>query len=293
MRKISWLIICTLLFILGCSSAAENPIAVPEPAPCITTSNHYNWGLWQFVVNPEEANLDIIQLRSGEMHLNALTFLEPPPLVNLTLESPLQFTGNILDVDIGLRHPYLGLKEFTGFDVCGIFITSGSVTGFSDTSIRMAGEGDTRLLNPDGYTRWWNPTEFPNDKTIFSYKDGLLGTTNSVAQFSSTLNAYKYFCDELTDPNMPLSGMDAESRCFFSTGAKNIRHYTIELGGGLIFNYAVDASWQFPTGPKPWDVPDDFPPSANRPEAWNASITEIENTLYNDGTNSGVDLNCQ
>ena len=51
----------------------------------------------------------------------------------------------------------------------------------------------------------------------------------------------------------------------------------------MIFNYAVDASWQFPEGDPLWQVPDDFPPLANRPEAWNISVEATENTLYNDG----------
>ncbi len=128
---------------------------------------------------------------------------------------------------------------------------------------------------------------------MFSYKDGLLGTPDSVADFNSTLNAYKLFCDDLKDSEMPVSDLDPESRCVFGAGMKNIRHYTIELGAGLIFNYAVDASWQFPQGFYPWDVPDDFGPGANKPEAWNIVITELENTLWNDGSENGGDLSLQ
>ena len=59
---------------------------------------------------------------------------------------------------------------------------------------------------------------------------------------------------------------------------------------GLIFNYAVDANWEFPQGDPPYTAPDDFPPAANRAEAWNITVTETENTLYNDGEESGGDL---
>ena len=61
----------------------------------------------------------------------------------------------------------------------------------------MAGDGDMRLLNPDGYSRWWNPAEFPNNGTIFGYNDGLLGAPDSYADYNNTLNGYKYFCDDL------------------------------------------------------------------------------------------------
>ena len=289
MNRLSLLVITAVLLaaMYGCSSGTA-PV-VPGTGPVLTqaASSHELWGLWQFTADPSRRTLDVAALRTGEMHLNALPFLEPPALVNLTLES-VQFNGNIIEADIGLRHPFLGLNEFTGFDVCGVLITNGSVSGYEDPDIVMAGEGDTRLLNPDGWTRWWNPAEFPTGNTMFNYKDGLLGTPDSTADFNSTLNAYKLFCDELTDPEAPVSDVDMTSRCVFSAGQKNIRHYSIEIGtSGLVFNYAIDANWQFRDGPAPWTVPDDFGPHANRVEAWNMSMTEVDNTLWNDGTDSG------
>ena len=105
-------------------------------------------------------------------------------------------------------------------------ITSGNQSGYEDPDIVMAGEGDTRLLNPDGYTRWWNPAEFPvNNGTIFSYTDGLLGAPYSTGGFNCTLNAYKYYCDDLDDPDDPLSDVDPQGRGVFSAGQKNVRHF--------------------------------------------------------------------
>ena len=282
-------IIC--MIIAGCSGGGAGGVSpAPSEAAAKAGESHITWGLWQFAADPIAGTLDMAQLRTTEMHLNALPFLEPPPLVNLTLES-LEFNGNIIEADIGLRHPFLGLNEFTGFDVCGVLITSGSISGFENPDLIMAGTGDTRLLNPDGYTRWWNPAEFPHNNTMFAYKDGLLGPPDSVGHYNSTVNAYKFFCDDLADPDAPVSSLSPPNRCIFSAGQKNIRHYTIELGSvGLVFNYAVDACWQFPQGSPPYQVPDDFPASANRPEAWNIAVTEVNNTLWNDGASSGGDL---
>ncbi len=284
----------TMLFLftmIGCSGGGNVAVAPEQPlsAAVESESSHMLWGLWQFSADPNSGTLDIAQMRSPDMHLNVLPFLEGPPLVNLTLET-LQFNGNLIEADIGLRHPFLGLTEFTGFDVCGILITNGSVAGFSDPDILMAGPGDTRLLNPDGASRWWNPVEFPHNAGIGGYVDGLLGTPDSIANFNSTVNAYKFFCDELNDPDAPLVDMDMTSRCVFSAGQKNVRHYTIEMGDGLIFNYAVDASWQMPSGPPPYTAPDDFGEGANRVEAWNANVTEVSNTLWNDGAACGGSL---
>ncbi len=69
-----------------------------------------------------------------------LPFLEPPPFVYLSLES-LEINGNIVEADIGLRHPFLGLTEFTSFDVCGILISNGSVSGFDEADLLMPGQG--------------------------------------------------------------------------------------------------------------------------------------------------------
>ena len=240
------------------------------------------WGLWQFVCDPASGTVDVVPLRDPDFHLNALKFLEPPAGMYLTLESPPHYTGKILDIDIGLRHPFLGAPQFTGFDVCGIFISRGSVTGFSDPDIVYAGDGDTRLLNADGYTRWWNPTEFPYDEEhpIYGYVDGLMGMLDSAADYNATINGYKYFADSL-DANSPAWAVPFETRGMFAAGQKNIRHYKISLDAGFVFNYAIDANWK-PCGLPPQEIhpPDSFSPGANRPEAWAASITELENTLY-------------
>lgn len=285
-------VLLIIAMLLGCSSGSAPTVPVLEkPAALSVGTSHHTWGLWQFVADPDAQVLDVIQLRNGSVHINALPFLEPPKLSMLTLES-IEFNGNVIDVDIGVRHPFLGLTKFTGFDVCGILITNGSVTGFDDPDMRMAGDGDTRLLNADGLTRWWNPAEFPvNNGTIFGYTDGLLGSPDSIADYNCTLNGYKYFCDDLDDVNDPLEDISLENRGMFSPGQKNVRHYTIELGTeGLVFNYAIDACWAFPDGTPPWQAPDDFAPKANRVEAYRIAVTEVSNTLWNNGSGSGGDL---
>ncbi len=288
MRKGIILIILVGIFFSGCSGGSMTQPNDEPGAPRETVAAHQLWGLYRFEADMESRTLDVIPIRTSETHLNALPFLEPPALVNLTLDS-LQFNGNIIEADIGLRHPFLGLTEFTGFDVCGVLISDGSIAGFTDPDILLPGDGDVRLLNPDGFTRWWNPVEFPvNTGTIFGYNDGLLGTPDSAANFTSTLNGYKYYCDELDDPGAPLSDVDPSGRGVFSAGAKNVRHFTIHMGdGAFAFNYAVDASWRYPTGGQPWTAPDDFAPDANRPEAWNITVHTVENTLWNDGVDSG------
>lgn len=295
--RYSFLLIITLAIaaVFGCSSNGNIPVIPVESAQhnAESTNNHMLWGLYQFTADPVGQTLDVTPLRMADLHLNALPFLEPPAKLYLTLEA-IEFNGNIIDADIGLRHPFLGLTKYTGFDVAGILITNGSITGFDNPDIRIAGAGDTRLLNPDGAARWWNPTEFPDDGTIFGYTDGMLGAPDSFADYNCTVNGYKYFCDELTDPDAPLSDVNPLGRGVFSAGQKNVRHYKIELGtDGLVFNYAIDASWKFPSGSSPYTAPDDFPEEANRPEAWWIDVEITGNTLWNDGVSSGGGLSMQ
>lgn len=287
MRYLIPLIIAVLLFNGGCSNGGSNPVSVvpAEPNELRSSSSHKCFGLWQFTLDPVKQTLEFTVLRQGNLHLNALPFLEPPPLIFLTLES-LIFTDFTVEADIGIIHPLDGFTEFTGFDVCGIVISRGTMTDF-DEDVTMAGGGDVRLLNPDGYTRWWNPKEFPHTPGQ-GYTDGLLGTPNFFADYNSIINPYKYFADELT-VNEDISGLSTGSRGVFSAGEKNIRRYIIETGPNpLYFNYAVDACWEPPQGYPPWTVPDDFPEEANRVEPYRVEVNEVTNTLHYEDHPSGA-----
>ncbi len=277
---IASLLMILLVGVIGCSGGGMADPSLPPLQERVTsdTETHCLWGMWQFQVKPEAGTIDIVPLRYSDIHLNAMKFLEPPPYVNLNVEQ-VKFLGGTVECVVNVRHPFLGLNQFTGFDVCGILISNGTQAGFSDTGIVMAGEGDTRLLNADGYTRWWNPVEFPvNNGTMFSYQDGILGQPDSVADYNCTVNGYKYFCDAL-GVNDSMDSLGIETRGVFSAGQMNSRKYVIDISGGLIFNYAVDASWKFPSGTAPWEVPGDFGPGANRPEAYRVNVTETENSL--------------
>jgi len=242
------------------------------------------WGLYEILIDPDKNTFEIVPLRSPTLHLNVLKFLEPNGKVGMVqLVGGLNWNidKTVLDLDIRLVHPFPGALQFSGFDVKGILITRGAFTGLSDPDLVMSGPDQLRLMNPDGYTRWWNPREFPGNN-IFSYRDGALGMKDSVWQFSSTLNGYKYFCDSL-GANDPVENLDRDDRGVFRAGSNNIRHYTISVPtlGQLRYNYAIDASWEPPLT-KPPVVPDDFPIEANQPEPWRIVVQEVANTLFYD-----------
>ena len=291
MNSVRWspILIITMVAVLmslGCSGGNKNSPISPElkVSPAIekhaeSNTARFLLGLYQCRVNPELETIEAVPLREAMLHLNALRFLEPPPPVYMFLNN-FQFDGQTIEVDIELRHPFPGLNQFTGFDVCGIVISSGSIAGFSDPDIVIAGEGDTRLVNADGLTRWWNPREFPYNQStpIFGYIDGGKGTPDEIAQYTATLNGYKYFADGL-GPYSEITDIDPAKRGAFSAGAANIRHYVIELDAGLVFNYAIDACWELPIIQPPV-IPDSFPPEANREEPYLIVPEVVVNTLW-------------
>ena len=198
--------------------------------------------------------------------------------------------NNVVTVDIGLTHPFAGLNEFAGFDVKGILISRADLIDATPSrDMSIPGPTTLRLMNADGYTRMWNPEEFPYnpDNNLFTYSDGLLGAPDEWANYDAQLNGYKYFCDGL-NPGDPVSNMPFTSRGLFIPGSKNIRTYQLAMPQVLIFNYAVDASWEFPNGLSPWAIPDDYPISANSPEAYHIDYS-LEGIMF--AENAGSDMN--
>jgi len=227
--------------------------------------SRYLWGFYDVEVVPDnEGSAEVIftPQRSTQMHMNVVGLMESGSSgAAVGINPPVTLVDGILDVDIKLTHPF-PIPKFTGFDVRGILIGHGSVAGFSD-SLFYAGSNDMDLLNADGHTRLWNPTEYTGD----GYVDGKLGVPDAIANYTATLNGYKYFSDAITT-NMDIADMVKSDRGAFTAGAMNIRHYQIKLGDqGLTFQYAIDANWWAPA--EPYTVPDDFDiERANCPEPY-------------------------
>jgi len=288
------LILVTAL-IVGCGGGSPASVDVPASKGLgdagTVREGHSLWGLWDVRIKADGSEWDVAPYRGSQLHLNALNFLEPPINSMLKIESVF-VQWNILHVDIALRHPFPGAPEFTGFDVKGIVILPGTEERCTSDFVTIPAVEETRLINADGYTRWWNPREFAWEEglmPILAYKDGLFGTPDETAQFASTLNGYKYFADGLglTDFAWQLA---PATRGMFGSGNYNSRRYKFDVEGPeLVFNYAVDASWALPNHIPPTNVPGDFPLKANQPEPYAFRVEEVKNTLYCDGNYGGGD----
>jgi len=257
-----------ILLLLSCAGGYMPPVEPMSVSPDQSQTSRHLWGIWDVEVIPDgsgSAELVFIPARQSQIHLNVVGLVESGGGSAVGVVPPVVIENHMLDVDIRLTHPF-DIDKFTGFDVRGILIGHGSYGGFSE-SLFYAGPDDMELVNADGHTTLWNPTDYKGA----GYIDGKLGTPDAIANFTATLNGYKYFADDLT-PNMAVADMLTTNRGAFGAGSENVRHYSIRLGDkGLKFQYAIDANWWKPV--EPVEVPDSFDVErANCPEPYHVDL---------------------
>lgn len=273
-------------FLLGCSSVNEPSAPETLPPGYLSAGDNVSqrmlWGYFSGYANPEEGIFELTPMRSADMHLNLVSILNNSAGVSAqVLWAESTPSEGLFTVRVTIKHPYPGNPNYAGFDVHGIFITGASV--HLGQGLWIAGEDRPRLLNPDGYTRWWNPLEFTNPGW-FGYTNGKLGSPTPDV-FDALLNGYKIFADafptELEEDPLWLSfpALDDDNGRGVFASSSITRRYQIQFPpGDSYFNYAIDASWAHPSGDPPV-VPDDYPPHANCHEAWWIRGDVIENTL--------------
>jgi len=171
--------------------------------------------------------------------------------------------------------------EYSAFDVKGILMFEGShvyprkgekyplYPQDYRTSWRIL--GDPEVLNPDGYTFRWSPWyDSGSDKPIFNYIPGRFSSGEPTAN----INAYLDFWTH-------------EERHLFVSGGVSTRSYHIWLPPGpVVAGYAVEACWLPPKKVPVEDPIEDFPISANQPEAYHFNV------VVNDGKPVTVDDPC-
>jgi hypothetical protein len=258
-----------MLFILavlvaGCAgSAAKDPIVPPGPVidRASGETNRHLWGIWDVYISADRETAEIVPLRSADMHLNALRLLEVAPCKTcLTINNVHPIGISKIEADLTLTHPYPGLLKYTGFDVRGIFISQPDNMFPFPVSGRKIAWGDyvTVMLDPDGYTTLFNPTEFPpTNPPALGYIAGKYsgGIINDLTTTLDPFVAYR---------------RDAP-RCMFEAGGsetKTVRLYA--PSGSFHFGYAVDVCWQLVENVV--DPLTDFPPDANCLEAYAISV---------------------
>ena len=291
-----------MAIVLGCSSNPVTPsdgsvLTGHESAETSLSSvSHHNLGYWIISVDTETMDVEPAPLRTADWHFNLTGILNGTMGISAApVPGESDPMNGLFVLDITLTHPFATKTQFSGFDVKGILMTPGTL---ELGPFVFADADETELENADGYTRWWNSTEFPKPG-VFGYTGGNIATAAPGA-LTATVNPYKYFADILG----PIAGIEYvsdepldsdEGRGVFTAGSANTRRYEIRFpvdpGPQIVFGYAIDCSWDLPSPNPPGEVPDDFPIEANQPEPYRIAVIPTANSLYYDnesGTGGGI-----
>ncbi len=286
-----------MALVLGCANS-QSPVApdgkdtggTTGPQKTAQIPGKALWGIFEVTLDPIAETATIVLLRTAAFKANVTQFLQPPlGKPNYVSFGNLDFSDfsseGIVRLQVGVTHPFPGLNQYRGFDVLGVFMSDASFASQSEPGAILPRQdgSEARLLNADGYTRWFNPGEFPA-KTIFGFVPGIYGSPGFTPD--ATVNGYKYFCDGLaadedlvtffTDPG------NLANRGSFTPGTVNKRDYEIQFPNRLSplkYQYAILASWEQPSNPHNPTL-DDFSLAANQGEPFLLMADTSASTVY-------------
>ncbi len=291
------LFLATALFMAlatGCSGSSQNPVLPADQGADHqltggTTesplSQEYIWGYYSLYFDLENRKVEVVASRSVDFTANVVKFLNNDPAgLQVKFNGTSPGAGYIdIDLDVTIKHP-LSTAEYNGYDVRGIFIGNGSAHLTSNADLMYPVDGtDQIVLNADGYSRWFNPTEFPLPK-IFGYVPGNLASKGYTG--TATLNPYKYFGQALGagDDLWGYFMTGSTNVGYFLAGTSNTRNYILRFPipiPGVKYGYVVTANW---SGTAP-----EFHPS-HAPEAVALSVVDQSDLWFVDSTHKGGNL---
>jgi hypothetical protein len=249
-------------------------------------------------INETHEKIDVVPRRQGRFHLNALKFLESYCTNCLKITGLKNNGDGTVDLTVQLTHPFPGMAQYTGFDVKGIIMFNGSYLinigeywpvypWIPPVRLSWKEAGDPEVLNADGYTPRWSPSfDSGSDLPIFNYWEGKYSTGVPNAHLNAYLDYYSL-----------------ENRHVFLCNDHLSRTYRIWLPPGqpVVAGYAVEACWEPPTKMPVTDPVNDFPTSANQPEAYHFKyivnngevITDPENCCGKNFECSDLRIECK
>jgi hypothetical protein len=199
-------------------------------------SQTHLWGYYDVYIDVPTQTVDAILNRDAMFTANVVNFINGKP-ANLSFhinDTPVTAEYVDVDIDVTINHPFPGLTQYNGYDVRGIFMGDGSasleynpdliypVPGFDQL---MLADPDDGFGGPDGYTRWFNITEFSTGgMPLFQYTKGKMASPGFAG--TSTLNPYRYYADGLgtTDDLWTWMSAHADQHGVFASGASNTRN---------------------------------------------------------------------
>ena len=283
--------IAAMVVALSCAGGSPtSPSAGEEHAPTLQAADRLHvgqtrlWGWYEVYVDVVDSEVVAVPNRHAMFTANVVNFINSSP-VNMSFQInqiDVEPDYTDVDIDVSLTHPFPGLNQYDGYDVRGVFMGNGSASLITGGMIYPLPGTDQCMLpdplggngGPDGYTRWFNFTEFSQGgMPLFQYTQGKLASPGFDG--TATLCPYKYFADGLgKDEDLwTWLGANPAGHGVFTAGAMNTRNYYIRFPGytGVKFGYAIVADWG---GTDPASHP------SNAPEAVACSVTDQSDVWY-------------
>lgn len=279
-NAVAFAILVGLLILSGCSIGKSDPVLatgdqqLTEAHNSQESSHTLLWGLYDVMIDLENMTIEHAINRTAMFTANVVAFINNTPAGITFSDFSVTPHDTSVDVDLKVRikHP-LSSSGFDGYDVKGVLIGDGSGTSSWNQVAYPVPGTDQFLMNADGLTRWFNPTEFMTPG-LFGYTDGKFASNGYLG--SATVNQYMYFAEGL-GPNDNLwdyllsAPPDVGT---FLAGTSNSRTYQLNFpqpDPGIKFNYAIIADW---SGTDPLDHP------SYAPETVACNITVTPDIFY-------------
>jgi hypothetical protein len=285
----------SLLVALGCSNGGVNPLTPTDNGltanSAVKQSQTHLWGMYDVYIDIPTQTATAVLNRSAMFTANVTTFVNKPATNLGFLINSTPIGADFIDVDINvtIKHPFPGMHMYDGYDVRGVFMADGSQNMVYGSGLKVGALGTDQVMlanpltpfngAPDGYTRWFNPSEF-TFAGLVGYTRGTFATPNYNA--SATLCPYKYFADGLSANGDVWDFLTTTSGSgVFTAGASNVRNYYLRFPNakGVKYSYAIIASWI-----------DETTHPANAPEAMAISTQVTPDVYFVDGTDKGGKL---
>lgn len=268
---------------MGCSGGGGNPVVPNTGDELLLTNGATNpernpagkdnkqlWGFFDAYFDTVNGTFEVVPNHTVAGMVNAVNFYNANPqnftTANLSV-TPSDPPGAYVnaDIDVSLKHPFAGVPKFSGYDVHLVLITNQSASLAHDgmtygvPGVNVAMLDDPVELDgggPDGYTRWFNPTEFPTPG-LLGYTPGKIATPGWTGD--ATLSPYKLYVDGLTATGSAydfIAGEGGPGNNIFASGntpvARNMFiRFPIGAAPVIKINYAIIASWDGTTAPAP------------------------------------------
>jgi hypothetical protein len=191
------------IILSGCASPPNIPSQNEEmsvQAQAMDSGPYHLWGEFTFFINPAHDEVQVVPKREGQIHLNALKFLEEKGNNFLKITKIKNNGDGTIDLTVKITHPFMGHPELTGFDVKGIIMFNGSWSnpGYKyfypyPNPMRVSWRefGDPQVLNADGYSIRWSPSyDSGSTQPILNYWPGKYSIGTPTANINAYLNFY-------------------------------------------------------------------------------------------------------